>query len=138
MNSRFEKMFVAVLSQHANYAEKQLIRAGELGKCAASIIKRRRRTLWLLYGAFIGTLMIPPVFQTAGRIFSTPGGMSPNMVYGSCLVAFTHLSGIISTQISRSRLETLASIWMLSSDEDSCQTMTDADAELSELMSLEM
>ncbi len=138
MNSRFERMFVAVLSRHATYAEKQLIKTGELGKCVASIIKRRRRSLLLFYGTFFLALMIPVADGLADRVFSNHSEISPNMIFMSCVVAFTGLSNIISTQSSLSRLETLASIWMVSSAEDSSQTMTDADAELSRLIGCDL
>ena len=61
MSTTAKHMLLSAISQHGNYQEKQLAKSGELGACAADIIKRLRRNVslyhWLIV-AFPACLVI--------------------------------------------------------------------------------
>lgn len=74
MSNAVDHMLLSALSQHAGYAEKQLIKARDLGACAARVIKGRRKLLRLYHGLFLSFLLMPVIVQSAAWLFSPEQG----------------------------------------------------------------
>ena len=134
MRSPVEQMLFSLLSQQANYAEKQLLKSGELGTCAAGLIKRRRRALRICYSLFFAFLVIPVAIQFAAWIFSPERVTDWRSFSQSGLLAMTQLPAIVLQQASLSKLETIVTLWLLSGDDTRSHSVGNADLELSELL----
>ncbi|MEP3479113.1 MAG: hypothetical protein ABJZ55_07700 [Fuerstiella sp.] len=135
MSNLIDHMLISTLSQHAgSYPEKQLIKAGDLGTCAARVIKSRRRILRLCHALFLSSLLIPVIVQFSAWMFSPdrPTMWHPFEIGG--LIAMTQLPMIFSLHMSLAKLETIVSIWLVCSTDDRHQGTDHADAGLAELI----
>lgn len=134
MSQAVDHMLLSTLSQHANYAEKQLIKAGDLGACATRVIQSRRKLLRFYNWLFLAILLTPVMLGLAQMIFDpdTPVMWQPFQM--SCLIAVMQLPTIISLQASLAKLETIVSLWLLSNTDDADQKADHADHQLVELI----
>ena len=117
MKSNSDRIMIATLSRHANYNEKQLLKSGEIAKCLQSVLRRRRKIVnWVRVG-FIAFCVLPILIQTAEALFSsqTPSRNSFGVI---ALFAIMQLPTLLDQRLVLSRLETIASIWLLDNSED--------------------
>jgi hypothetical protein len=71
MKSHIDRLLIASLNPYANYAEKQMLKAGDLGQCAAQVVKRRRRTVSRFRLVFIALICMPTIVQAIAAWFSS-------------------------------------------------------------------
>jgi len=134
MTTPAKHMLLTAISERANYKEKQLIKSGELGACAASIIKRLRKTVRLYHCLFIAFLAIPVIVQVVAWVFSPERPtMWPSFVYGG-LLAMTQLPNIIIHHVLLSKLETIVAMWLYTYTDETDQPPSYSDAQLAELV----
>ena len=117
MTTPAKQMILAAISQHANYKEKQLVKSGELGACAARIIKRLRKTVRLSYCVFIAFLAIPTIVQVVAWVFSSEQPTMWPFVQGG-LLAMTQLPNIIINHVWLSKFETIVAMWLYTSTDE--------------------
>ncbi|MEZ6130116.1 MAG: hypothetical protein R3C59_15635 [Planctomycetaceae bacterium] len=135
MSTPVDRMLYSTLSQHAGgYAEKQLIKAGDLGTCAARVIKSRRKLLRLYHALFLSFLLIPVIVQFAAWMLSPDRPTMWHSFLTGGMLAMTQLPVIFSQHVSLARLETVVSIWLLRSTDDTHQGADNADVGHAELI----
>lgn len=135
MSNPVDHMLISTLSQHAGgYAEKQQLKAGDLGTCAARVIRSRRKLLRLYHGLFLAFLLMPVIVQFAAWIFSPDRPTMWHSFVTGVLLAMTQLPMIFSLHVSLAKLETIVSIWLLSSTDDTDHKTDNADSQLAELI----
>ncbi len=110
MTTSAEHMLLGAMAQHANYKERRLIKAGRLGECATTLIRRRRKLLTIHYGLFMTFIAL----QVIVILFSTDRSDMFKILAPTNMAAMTQLPVIILTHISLSKLETIAALWLLS------------------------
>lgn len=134
MNTPAKHMLLTMISQHANYQEKQLVKSDELGKCAASIIKRLRRALRLYRYLFIAFLIFPGMIQMVTWVLSPDRPtMWFSFVQGG-LCAMSQLPGMVMQHVSLARFETIVAMWLYAQTDETDDARVHSDMELAELI----
>lgn len=127
-------MLLSTLSQHAGYAEKQLIKTGDLRACASRVIKSRRKLLRLYHGLFLASLSFPVILQFAAwRLSPDRPTMWPSFVTG-CLIAMTQLPMLFLLHSSLAKVETIVSLWLLGNTDDTDPGTDNTGIQLAELI----
>ena len=135
MSNPVDHMLISTLSQHAGgYAEKQLLTAGDLGTCAARVIRTRRKLLRLYHALFLAFLLVPVIVQFAAWILSPDRPTMWHSFVTGVLLAMTQLPMVLSLHVSLAKLETIVSVWLLSSTDDTDRETDNADIQLAELI----
>ena len=126
-----KRMLLTAISQHANYSEKQLAKSGELGACAAIIIRRLRRNV-RLYNCLIVTFpLLLVIRQVAAWVFS-PDQLTPwSFLAWNGLIPLTLTPSLITQHVSLSRFETIVAMWLYTNSDETDQP---SNTELAELV----
>ena len=127
-------MLLSAISQHANYKEKQLVKSGELGACAASIINRLRNTLRLYQCLFVAFPLGLVITRVVAWMFSPdqPTMWSSFVWYG--LIPMTQIPNLIMQHISLSRFQTIVAMWLDTNSDETDQPPSHTDTELAKLV----
>jgi hypothetical protein len=134
VKKQMDRLLLASLSPHATYNEKQLLKAGQLGTCAAQVLKRRRKSAQVLGWIFLATLLVPIVIQLAALIFQ-PSDHSASLMFGQfAIIALLHIPTLIEFRSSQTRLETLIALWLLTDHDDSPKEADNEAATLAQLV----
>lgn len=134
MSTPAKHMLLSAISQHALYKEKQLVKSGELGACAVSIIKRLRKTVRRYHCLLIAFLVCPVIMQVLAWIFLPDRPtMWPSFLAGA-LCGMTQIPPLIQLHVSLCKFETVVAMWLYTNADEAEQTLSHSDMELSKLV----
>ncbi|MES2793079.1 MAG: hypothetical protein V4719_25935 [Planctomycetota bacterium] len=129
-----DRLLLASLSPQATYNEKQLLKAGQLGTCAAQVLKRRRKSAQVLLWVFMATLLIPVVIQLTALSFQQSDRTTGFMFIQFSFVALLQVPNLVELRSSQTRLETLIALWLLSDNDESPEEPENEAATLAQLV----
>ena len=112
MSIHIDDLLKATLAPLASFEEKQLIKDGDLGRCAAQVIRKQRRKLAWLRFSFGAFLCIPVMLMAFQQVF-TPRGNVPLPILLLCIIPLYQLPSLSDVRASLTRLEMVASIWLM-------------------------
>ncbi len=134
MKKQMDRLLLASLSPQATYNEKQLLKAGQLGTCAAQVLKRRRKSAQVLLWVFMATLLIPVVIQLTALSFQQSDRTTGFMFIQFSFVALLQVPNLVELRSSQTRLETLIALWLLSDNDESPEEPENEAATLAQLV----
>ena len=132
-NTLIDNLMRSTLFAHANYSEKQLLKAGETEKCAEQLIRRRRKSVRNFSGLFSVILVLPILAQAVATFFMS-SVQGPLLLIGPfCLLALLQVPTLIELKMTLARLETLVAVWLMA---DRSDDESDTAPESSDLVNL--
>ena len=134
MSTPAKHMLLSAISQHANYKEKQLVKSGELGACAARIIKRLRNTVRLYHCLFVAFPVGLVITQVVAWVFSPDQPTMWSFLVWNGLLPMTQIPNLIIQHVSLSRFETIVAMWLYTNTDETDQPSSHVDAELAKLV----
>ena len=134
MSTTAKHMLLSAISQHGNYQEKQLAKSGEVGACAASIIKRLRRNVRLYHCFIVAFPACLVIRQVVAWVFSPDQPTSWSFLAWNGLIPLTLLPSLITQHVSLSKFETIVAMWLYTNSDETDQAPSHADTELAKLV----
>ena len=134
MSTTAKNMLLSAISQHGNYKEKQLAKSGELGACAAGIIKRLRKTVRLYHCLIIAFPLWLVIRQVVAWVFSPDQPMPWSIFAWNGLIPLTLIPSLIIKHVSLSKFETIVAMWLYTNSDETDQPPSHADTELAKLV----
>ena len=121
MSSAADRMLIATLSMYANFSEKRLLKNGELGECAANMVRRRRMFLRILWVVFFFSAYVPFGVQIVGKIFYSSASSPADafILTMGVLASMGQLTILLEARVSLAKLEMMIAVWKLSKEETS-------------------
>lgn len=134
MSTTAKHMLLSAISQHADYKEKQLAKSGELGACAASIIRRLRKTVRLYHFLIVAFPVGLVIRQVVAWIFSPDQPTSWSFLAWNGLIPLTLIPSLIVQHVALSKFETIVAMWLYTNTDETDQPASPANTELAKLV----
>jgi hypothetical protein len=134
MSTTAKHMLLSAISQHGNYQEKQLAKSGEVGACAASIIKRLRRNVRLYHCLIVAFPACLVIRQVVAWVFSPDQPTSWSFLAWNGLIPLTLLPSLITQHVSLSKFETIVAMWLYTNSDETDHRPSHTDTELAKLV----
>ncbi len=133
MATQVENLLTATLSPNADYKTKKLIKAGELGEAATTVLKTRRKSLTRQTLFFFAMIIVPVLLNLIESILRIGQGSPGRPDLGLemfCFLALMQVPAIIESKASLARLETVLAMWLL----EDTESRNEADESLVQLL----
>lgn len=116
--TQIQNLLHATLATDATYGEKQLLKAGQIAKCAIQVLERRRKAARRFHWIFISIMFIPMCVQVAALALA-PSNTTSGFAFGQfSIFAILQIPTLIELRISQTRIETLIALWLLNDTDE--------------------
>ncbi len=123
-NRHIENLLKTIMSENADYPTTQMIKNGKFCEAATSKLRKRRTALlWqkVIFFAIIGLPMLGNlIVAISNRLNGTAGTIVGLELFP--LLALGLMAGIVQTQASITKLETVLTVWLLENDDRQDET----------------